>query len=100
MTLLQSLRPQRPPRRKPACCRLTVEVLESRFLPSGYTLGPLVQVSGPSLYAGSSADQVPPDDILLNSEDENQVVVDPTNPKLIVALWQGDETTVGNRGQN
>jgi hypothetical protein len=66
----------------------------------GYTTGPLVQVSGPSLYAGSTADHLPPDQILLNSEDENQLAVDPTNPNHLVALWQGDETTVGNRGQN
>jgi hypothetical protein len=79
---------------------LTVEALESRNLLSGYTLGPLVQVSGPSLYAGSTADNLPPDQIQLNSEDENQLVVDPTNPNHFVALWQGDVTTVGNRGQN
>jgi hypothetical protein len=79
---------------------LSLEALESRDLLSNYTLGPLVQVSGPSLYAGSTADHLPPDQILLNSEDENQVAVDPTNPNHIVALWQGDETTVGNRGQN
>jgi photosystem II stability/assembly factor-like uncharacterized protein len=59
-----------------------------------------VQVSGSSLYAGSTADNLPPQDILLNSEDENQLVVDPTNPHHLVTLWQGDETNVGNRGQN
>jgi hypothetical protein len=79
---------------------LSVEALESRDLLSGYTLGPLVQVSGSSLYANSTADHLPPDQILLNSEDENQVAVDPTNPNHIVALWQGDETTVGYRGQS
>jgi hypothetical protein len=79
---------------------LTVEALESRDLPSGYTAGPLVQVSGNSLYANSTADHLPTDQILLNSEDENQVAVDPTNPNHLVALWQGDETAVGNRGQN
>jgi hypothetical protein len=79
---------------------LTVEALEARNLPSSYALGRLVQVSGPSLYASSTADNLPPDQILLNSEDENQLAVDPTNPNHIVALWQGDETTVGNRGQN
>jgi ELWxxDGT repeat protein len=66
----------------------------------GYTLGPLVQVSSTSLYAGSTADHLPSDQILLNSEDENQIAVDPTNPNHFVALWQGDETAVGNRGQN
>jgi hypothetical protein len=91
---------RRPTCRRPASCRPTVEVLESRDLLSGYTLGPLVQVSGPSLYAGSTADNLPPQDILLNSEDENQIAVDPTNANHLVALWQGDETTVGNRGQN
>jgi ELWxxDGT repeat protein len=66
----------------------------------GYTTGPLVQMSGPSLYANSTADHLPPQDILLNSEDENQVAVDPTNPNHFVVLWQGDDTTVGFRGQN
>jgi hypothetical protein len=59
-----------------------------------------VQLSGPSLYANSTADNLPPQDILLNSEDENQVVVDPTNPNHFVVLWQGDDTNVGFRGQN
>jgi hypothetical protein len=75
-----------------------VDVLESRAQMSGYTLGPLVQVSGRSLYAGSTADKLPPDQILLNSEDENQLVVDPTNPDHLVGLWHQDETSVGNRG--
>jgi hypothetical protein len=91
----------RPARRQPARHQPILEILEDRCLPAGgYTLGKLVQVSGPSLYAGSTADNLPPDQILLNSEDENQLVVDPTNPNHLVALWQGDETTVGNRGQN
>jgi ELWxxDGT repeat protein len=66
----------------------------------GYTTGPLVQLSSTSLYANSTADNLPLQDILLNSEDENQVAVDPTNPNHFVVLWQGDVTTVGNRGQN
>jgi hypothetical protein len=77
---------------------LAVEQLEGRRLLSGYTLGPLVQVSSESLFAGSTADNLPPEDILLNSEDENQLVVDPTNPDHLVGLWHQDETTVGNRG--
>jgi hypothetical protein len=84
--------------RKSPTRRLMVDVLECRALMSGYTLGPLVQVSGPSLYAGSTADNLPPEEILLNSEDENQLVVDPTNPDHLVGLWHQDETSVGNRG--
>jgi hypothetical protein len=79
---------------------LTIEALESRHLLSGYTLGPLVQVSGASLYAGSTGDNLAPDQMLLNSEDENQLAVDPTKPNHFVALWQGDQTTVGDRGEN
>jgi hypothetical protein len=84
--------------RKSPTRRLMADVLESRALMSGYSLGPLVQVSGPSFYAGSTADNLPPDQILLNSEDENQLVVDPTNPNHLVGLWHQDETAVGNRG--
>jgi hypothetical protein len=44
---------RRPPRRE----ILQVEFLESRDVPStGFTLGPLVQVSGPSPFAGSTVD--------------------------------------------
>jgi hypothetical protein len=100
MKLFRTLSALWPARRKPASTRLIVEALESRDLPSTYTLGPLVQVSGASLYANSSADNLPPQDILLNSEDENQLAVDPTNSNHLVALWQGDETTVGYRGEN
>jgi hypothetical protein len=100
MSFVGTLFRRRPSRRTSPSRRLTVEALESRDLLSNYTLGPLVQMSGPSLYAGSTADNLPPDQILLNSEDENQLAVDPTNPNHFVALWQGDETTVGNRGQN
>jgi hypothetical protein len=100
MKRFRNLISRRPARRKSPARRLMVDGLESRELMSGYTLGPLVQVSGPSLYAGSTADNLQADQILLNSEDENQLAVDPINPNHLVALWQGDESTVGNRGQN
>jgi hypothetical protein len=80
---------------KPTLTRLTVEALESRHLLSSYTLGPLVQVSGTSPFAGSTADNLPPEDILLHSENENYVAVDPKNPNHLVVLcrirlgWQG-----------
>src|SRR5262249_52952555 len=67
--------------------RPTVEVLESRDLLSGYTLGRLVQVSGPSLFANCYTPQ--PGD-LINVEDENQLAVDPTNPNHLAALWHPD----------
>jgi hypothetical protein len=101
MSFFHNLPRRQPARRKAASRRLSLEALESRDLLSGYALGPLVQVSGPSLYANSTADNLPPQDILLNSEDENQVAVDPTNPNHFVALWQGDEAaSIGWRGQN
>jgi hypothetical protein len=79
--------PRRRARRQSACCRLTVEVLESRDLLSGYALGPLVQVSGPSLFANCYTPQ--PGD-LINVEDENQLAVNPTNPNHLAALWHQD----------
>jgi hypothetical protein len=98
MERVRNLIARRPGRRKSHTRRPIVDALESRALMSGYTLGPLGQLSGPSLFAGSTADNLPPDQILLNSEDENQLVVDPTNPNHLVGLWHQDETTVGNRG--
>jgi hypothetical protein len=87
MKFFRTFSPRRPARRKPASRRLTVEALESRHLLSNYTLGPLVQVSGPSLFAGCYTPQ--PGD-LINVEDENQLAVDPTNPKHLAALWHED----------
>jgi hypothetical protein len=75
---------------------LTVEALESRYLPSNYTLGPLVQLSSTSLFADCYTPQ--PGD-LINAEDENQLAVDPTNPKHMVGLWHQDETNQGILGQ-
>jgi hypothetical protein len=100
MTFRCALLTPRSRRRRLVSGPRSIELLERRDLLTGYSLGPLVQLSGASLYAGSTADHLPPQDILPNSEDENQIAVDPTNPNHLVALWQGDETTVGNRGQN
>jgi hypothetical protein len=63
-----------------------VEALESRDLPSGYTLGPLVQVSGPSPFA----DCQPPGTYGVNAETENFVAVDPANHRHVVAAWFQD----------
>jgi hypothetical protein len=78
---------RRPTCRRSASYRLTVEALESRDLLSGFTLGPLVQVSGASLFADCYTPQ--PGD-LINAESENQLAVDPTNPKHLAALWFQD----------
>jgi hypothetical protein len=69
-----------------------VEPLESRDVPSSFTLGPLVQVSGPSPFNGC------PDQPALyrNAETENFVAVDPTSlndptkPYHAVAVWFQD----------
>jgi hypothetical protein len=98
MKLARNFFSRRPAFRKSASRRLIVEALESLDLLSNYTLGPSVQVSGSSLFANATADNLPPEDIFLNTEDENQLVVDPTNPDHLVGLWHQDETTVGNRG--
>jgi hypothetical protein len=63
---------------------LQVEFLESHDVPStGFTLGPLVQVSGPSPFAAFQ----PP---LLDAETEPTVAVNPTNPNNVVAAWIQD----------
>jgi hypothetical protein len=60
MKFFHRLFPRRPARRKSAP-RLTVEVLESRDVPSsGFTLGPLVQASGPSPFTSSIFFRDPP----------------------------------------
>jgi hypothetical protein len=87
MKHFRNLFARRPARELSASQRLTVEVLESRYLLSGYTLGPLLQVSGASLFADCYTPQ--PGD-LINAESENQLAVDPTNPKHLAALWFQD----------
>src|SRR5262249_51624207 len=70
--------------------RLTVEALESRDLLTTLSLTPLVQVSGLSPFAGSTADHIAsqPGTVTLNSEGEPYVAVNPTNPKNVVSVWQ------------
>ena len=95
MKFFRSFRRPRPARQKPASCRLTIETLESRDLPSNYTLGPLVQVSGASPFAGSTADNPAGQagTFAPNSEGEPYLAVNPTNTKNFVAAWQHQVST-------
>jgi hypothetical protein len=80
---------------------LTVELLESRDLLSGFTLGPLVQVSGPSPFTGNTADNVAgqPGINYLNTATEPSIAVNPTNPRNIVETWMQDQwSNDGGRG--
>lgn len=66
-----------------------------------FTAGPLIQASGPSLFAGCTADNVAgqPGTNYPDSEIEPSVAVNPTNPNNIVAVWQQDRwSTAGARG--
>jgi hypothetical protein len=91
MKFFQRLFPQQRAPRKSAT-RLTVEVLESRDLLSTLSLTPLVQASGPSPFAGSTADNPAsqPGFYSPNSEAEPYLAVNPTNAKNVVAVWQQD----------
>jgi hypothetical protein len=51
--------------------------------PANYTLGPLVQVSGPSPFAAFQP-------TFLNAETEPTLAVNPTNPNNVVAAWIQD----------
>jgi hypothetical protein len=67
-----------------------LEALEDRRLPA--VLGPLVQASGPSPFAGSTADN-PAGQVgvyLPNTEGEPYLAVNPTNPNNVFAVWQQD----------
>jgi hypothetical protein len=71
---------------------LTVELLESRHLLSGLTLGPLVQISSnTSPFAGTTADLSQQAPVAFNCEAENMSAVNPTNPKNIVDVWRQDQ---------
>jgi hypothetical protein len=70
---------------------LTVELLESRDLLSGLTLTPLVQVSGPDPFAGTTADLSQQAPLLFNREAENSAAVNPTNPKNMIDVWRQDQ---------
>src|SRR2546428_3762460 len=73
-----------------------------------FITGALVQVSGPSPFAGCTADDVAGQiardptgqrKVYLNSEVEPWVDVNPTNPNNIVAFWQQDRwSDGGSRG--
>jgi hypothetical protein len=66
-----------------------------------FTAGPLVQVSGSSPFAGCTADGVSgqPGTVVLHSEVEPWVAVNPTNPANIVGAWQQDRwSNGGSRG--
>jgi hypothetical protein len=75
-----------PSRRRPAFRRPLLEALEDRALPSNYTAGPLVQVSGPSPFAACAAQ-----DMFINDATEPKLAVNPTNPRNIVGVWQQDD---------
>jgi hypothetical protein len=66
--------------------RLHVEILESRDVPSSFTLGSLVQVSGPSPFNGNPNQPA----LYRNAETENFVAVDPANPNHAVTAWIQD----------
>jgi hypothetical protein len=71
---------------------LTVELLESRHLLSGLTLGPLVQISSnTSPFAGTTADLSQQAPVAFNREAENMSSVNPTNPNNIVDVWRQDQ---------
>jgi hypothetical protein len=80
--------------------RLMVEQLEDRSLPSVLHLTPLVQVSGTSPFADSTADNIAsqPGTVTLDSEAEPYLAVNPTNPKNAVGVWQQDLWT--DKGSN
>jgi hypothetical protein len=63
-----------------------VEPLETRDVPSNFTLDPRVQVSGPSPFNGCP-DQP---ELFRNAETENFVAVDPSNSQHSVAVWFQD----------
>ncbi len=80
---------------KVASARPTVETLEARNLLSGFTLGDLMQVSGPiSPFADFTGD-VGPGVTYLNAEVEPWIAVDPTDPDHLVASWQQDRRSPG-----
>ncbi len=84
---LRTRHARRSPQR-PLCRRLGLELLEPRcVLSSGLTLGPLMEVSGPSPFANSPVTDIPTTD---NSELEPYLAVDPTNPQHMVGAWIQD----------
>jgi hypothetical protein len=79
---------------RPFRCRPTVELLESRDLLSGLTLTPLVQVSGPDPFVGTTADLSQQSPVLFNREAENSAAVNPTNSKNMIDVWRQDQGNV------
>jgi hypothetical protein len=82
----QSLLFQRRRQRGGPRVRLQVEPLESRDVPSNFTPGSLVPVSGPSPFL----DCQPPNAYGLNAETEPWVAVNPKDPNNLVAAWIQD----------
>ena len=62
-----------------------------------FTSGPLVQVSGASPFAGCTADAVATQSgtVVVGSEVEPWVDVNPTNSMNLVGIWQQDRSTLG-----
>jgi hypothetical protein len=78
---------------------LLLEPLEARNLLSAFKLTPIVQVSGPSPFAGNTSDSGQPGINYLNSEVEPSLAVDPSNSNHLVAAWQQDRwSNTGARG--
>src|SRR5262249_10782644 len=79
-------RAQRPRSQR---ARLEVEPLESRDVPSTFTLTPIVQVSGPSPFLGNPVEANDPPGAT-NLETEPYVAVDPSNSNHLVGAWMQD----------
>jgi hypothetical protein len=86
MLFYRNRRCRQPARPRSPSCRLGIEALESRHLPSHFTLGTLTQVSGPSPFNGCPDQPAQ----YRNAETENSVAVDPTNPNHAVVAWFQD----------
>jgi hypothetical protein len=88
-------------KRRRVCVRPQVELLEDRSLLSGVTLGPLVQVSGPDPFAGSTADNPAGQvgTLFPGTTVEPYFAVNPANPQNLVGIWtQYEWSNGGGRG--
>jgi hypothetical protein len=72
-------------------------VLVTGVSAASFTLGPLVQVSGVSPFAGCTADNVAGQTgaVFLNSEVEPWIDVNPANPSNMIGIWQQDRWSNG-----
>src|SRR5262245_6700939 len=75
--------------------RLEVELLEVRLVLHNLALTPLVQVSGASPFANSTADAGQPGVNYLNAEVEPSIAVNPTNTQNVATVWQQDPWSNG-----